>query len=92
MEQKILAGYDTREFVLVCRKSDLEQNNVKDGLFLVCKWEWEECNEPIKQFDLLLTKIEKNTVKLYPAPGNAIVIVQSVPYVRRCEYVEYIIE
>ena len=45
--------FDEREFVLVCRKSDYENNNIGDGVFLVLRKEWEDTdNNPIKTFDL----------------------------------------
>ena len=41
--------FDEREFVLVCRKSDYENNNIGDGVFLVLRKEWEDTdNNPIK--------------------------------------------
>ena len=73
--------FDEREFVLVCRKSDYEKKNVGDGVFLVLREEWEDKDDdPTKTFDLLLTSVKNGTVKLYPAPNNAVVIVQALPY------------
>ena len=79
--------FDEQEFVLVCRKSDYEKNNIGDGLYLIHKNEWEDTDEfSIKTFDLLLTKVENNTIRLYPAPNNAVVVVQTLPYSRREDY------
>lgn len=51
--------FDEREFVLVCRKSDYENNNIGDGVFLVFREEWEDTDDnSIKTFDLLLTSVE----------------------------------
>ena len=81
--------FDEQEFVAVCRKTDYENDNIGDGIFLVCKNEWEETDDySIKTFDLLLTSIEGNTIKLYPAPNNAVIIVQQLPYSRKSEYME----
>ena len=80
---------DEREFVLVCRKSDYENNNIGDGVFLVLRKEWEDTdNNPIKTFDLLLTAVDNGFVKLFPAPNNAVVIVQELPYSRKIDYME----
>ena len=38
--------------------------------------------------DLLLTAVENNVVKLYPAPNNAVVIFQTLPYSRKVDYIE----
>ena len=47
--------FDEREFVLVCRKSDYENNNIGDGVFLVLRKEWEDTdNNPIKTLTSLL--------------------------------------
>ena len=81
--------FDEREFVLVCRKSDYENNNIGDGVFLVLRKEWEDTdNNPIKTFDLLLTAVDNRFVKLFPAPNNAVVIVQELPYSRKIDYME----
>ncbi len=81
--------FDEREFVLVCRKSDYENNNIGDGVFLVLRKEWEDTNDDsIKTFDLLLTTVDNNIVKLYPAPNNSVVIVQRLPYSRKSDYME----
>ena len=77
--------FDEQEFVAVCRKSDYEKSNIGDDIFLVYRNEWEGREEEI---DLLLTKIENNTIKLYPAPNNGVVIVKSIPYSRKSEYIE----
>lgn len=81
--------FDEQKFVLVCRKSDYENNNIGDGVFLVLREEWEDTDDDfIKTFDLLLTSVENGTVKLFPAPNNAIVIVQELPYSRKSDYME----
>lgn len=77
--------FNEQEFVAVCRKTDYENNNIGDDIFLVYRNEWEGREEEI---DLLLTKIENNTIKLYPAPNNGVVIVKSIPYSRKSEYIE----
>lgn len=77
--------FNELEFVAVCRKTDYENNNIGDDIFLVYRNEWEGREEEI---DLLLTKIENNTIKLYPAPNNGVVIVKSIPYSRKSEYIE----
>lgn len=81
--------FDEREFVLVCRKSDYENNNIGDGVFLVLRNEWEDTDDySIKTFDLLLTSVENSIVRLYPAPNNAVVIVQTLPYSKKIDYME----
>ena len=81
--------FDEHKFVLVCRKSDYENNNIGDGVFLVLKEEWEDTDDDsIKTFDLLLTSVENGIVKLFPAPNDAIVIVQELPYSRKNDYME----
>lgn len=82
-------NFNEQEFVAVCQKTDYENDNIGDGILLVCKNEWEETDDySIKTFDLLLTSIEGNTIKLYPAPNNAVIIVQQLPYSRKSEYME----
>ena len=50
-------------------------------MFLVFREEWEDTDDnSIKTFDLLLTSVENETVKFFPAPNNAVVIVQALPY------------
>ena len=81
--------FDEQEFVAIFRKTDYENGNIGDGIFLVYKNEWEDTDDySIKTFDLLLTSIEGNTIKLYPAPNNAVIIVQQLPYSRKSEYME----
>ena len=92
--------FDEQEFVLVCRRNDYENGIIGDGLFLVSKEEWEDTDDysieewedtddySIKTFDLLLTAVENNVVKLYPAPNNAVVIFQTLPYSRKVDYIE----
>ena len=77
--------FNEQEFVAVCRKTDYENNNIGEDIFLVFRNEWEGREEEI---DLLLTKIENNIIELYPAPNNAVVIVKSIPYSRKSEYIE----
>lgn len=80
--------FNEQEFVAVCRKTDYENNNIGKDIFLVCRNEWEDIGEySTEEIDLLLTKIENNTIKLYPAPYNAVVIVKSIPYSRKSEYI-----
>lgn len=89
MNNKYIPMFDEQKFVLVCRKSDYENNNIGDGVFLVLREEWEDTDDDfIKTFDLLLTSVENGTVKLFPAPNNAIVIVQELPYSRKSDYME----
>ena len=85
--------FDEQEFVLVCRRNDYENEHgiIGDGLFLVSRGreEWEDTDDySIKTFDLLLTAVENNVVKLYPAPNNAVVIFQTLPYSRKVDYIE----
>ncbi len=81
--------FNEQEFVAVCRKTDYENNNIGKDIFLVCRNEWEDIGEySTEEIDLLLTKIENNTIELYPAPYNAVVIVKSIPYSRKSEYIE----
>ena len=81
--------FNEQEFVAVCRKTDYENNNIGEDIFLVYRNEWEETDDySIKTFDLLLTSIEGNTIKPYPAPNNAVIIVQQLPYSRKLEYME----
>ena len=92
--------FDEQEFVLVCRKNDYENGIIGDGLFLVSgiigdglflvsREEWEDTDDySIKTFDLLLTAVENNVVKLYPAPNNAVVIFQTLPYSKKVDYIE----
>ena len=89
MKNKYRPMFDEREFVLVCHKSDYVKNNISDGVFLVLRKEWEDTDyDPIKTFDLLLTSVENGAVKLFPAPNNAVVIVRSLPYSRKIDYME----
>lgn len=89
MKNKYTPMFDEREYVLVCRKSDYVNNNIGDGVFLVLKEEWEDVDhDSIKTFDLLLTSVENGAVKLFPAPNNAVVIVRSLPYSRKIDYME----
>lgn len=85
MKTLYMCMFNELEFVAVCRKTDYENNNIGDDIFLVYRNEWEGREEEI---DLLLTKIENNTIKLYPAPNNGVVIVKSIPYSRKSEYIE----
>ncbi|MEE1214823.1 MAG: hypothetical protein U0L04_07570 [Bacteroidaceae bacterium] len=89
MKNKYTFMFNEQEFVAVCRKTDYENNNIVDGIFLVYKKEWEDTDDySIKTFDLLLTSIDGNTIKLYPAPNNAVIIVQQLPYSRKSQYME----
>ncbi len=85
MLYKYTLMFNEQEFVAVCRKTDYENNNIGEDIFLVFRNEWEGREEEI---DLLLTKIENNTIKLYPAPNNGVIIVKSIPYSRNSEYIE----
>ena len=81
--------FDEQELVLVCRRSDYENGKIGDGLFLVSREEWEDTDDySIETFDLLLTAVENNVVKLYPALNNAVVIFQTLPYSRKVDYIE----
>ena len=89
MLYKYTLMFDKQEFVAVCRKTDYENNNIGKDIFLVSRNEWEDIGEySTEEIDLLLTKIENNTIELYPAPNNAVVIVKSIPYSRKSEYIE----
>lgn len=78
--------FDEQEFVLVCRRNDYENGIIGDGLFLVSREEWEDTDDySIKTFDLLLTTVENNVVKLFPAPNN---VLQTLPYSRKADYIE----
>ena len=89
MKNKYTLMFNEQEFVAVCRKTDYENNSIGNDIFLVCRNEWGDINEySTEEIDLLLTKIESNTIKLYPAPNNGVVIVKSIPYSRKSEYIE----
>lgn len=89
MKTPYICMFNEQEFVAVCRKTDYENNNIGKDIFLVCRNEWEDIGEySTEEIDLLLTKIENNTIELYPAPNNAVVIVKSIPYSRKSEYIE----
>jgi len=82
-------NFDEHELVAICRKSDYENNNIGNSIFLVCKNEWKDTDDySIKTFDLLLTSVENNTIRLYPAPNNAVIIVEQLPHSRKSEYME----
>lgn len=81
--------FDEQELVLVCCRSDYENGKIGDGLFLVSREEWEDTDDySIETFDLLITAVENNVVKLYPALNNAVVIFQTLPYSRKVDYIE----
>lgn len=81
--------FNEEELIAVCCKTDYDNNNIGDDIFLVCRNEWEEIDEnSTEEIELLLTSIENNTIKLYPAPNNAVVIVKSIPYSKKSEYIE----
>ena len=81
--------FDEQELVLVWRRSDYENGKIGDGLFLVSREEWEDTDDySIETFDLLITAVENNVVKLYPALNNAVVIFQTLPYSRKVDYIE----
>ena len=85
----LLYLFDEQEFVIVCRKTEEPNNIAEKELFLVSKGEWEDIdNDPTKTFDLLLTSIENNSIKLYPAPNNAVIIFKSLPYSEKSNYME----
>ena len=83
---KYIPMFDEQEFVLVCRRNDYENGIIGVGLFLVSREDTDDYS--IKTFDLLLTAVENNVVKLYPAPNNAVVIFQTLPYSRKVDYIE----
>jgi hypothetical protein len=88
MKTLYMCIFNEQEFVAVCRKTDYENNNIGDDIFLVYRNEWEDIDEhSTEEIDLLLTKIENNTIKLYPAPNNAVIIEKSIPYSRKSEYI-----
>ena len=81
--------FDEQELVLVCRRSDYENGKIGDGLFLVSREEWEDTDDySIETFDLLITAVENNVVKLYPALNISVVIFQTLPYSRKVDYIE----
>lgn len=83
---KYIPMFDEQAFVLVCRRNDYENGTIGDGLFLVSREEWEDTDDySIKTFDLLLTAVENNVVKLFPAPNN---VLQTLPYSRKVDYIE----
>lgn len=88
-KNKYIPMFDEQELVLVCRRSDYENGKIGDGLFLVSREEWEDTDDySIETFDLLITAVENNVVKLYPALNNAVVIFQTLPYSRKVDYIE----
>lgn len=81
--------FDEQEFALVCRRSDYENGIIGNGLFLVRREEWEDTDDySIKTFDLLLTEVENNMIKLFTVPNNAVVIFQTLPYSKKLDYIE----
>jgi hypothetical protein len=81
--------FNEQEFVAVCRKKDYENDNIGDNIFLVFRREWECTDESsIEEIDLLLSTVKNNTIDLYPAPYDAVVIVEQIPYSRKSEYME----
>ena len=81
--------FDKEEFVAVCKKHDYENGDIRDGIFLVFKNEWNNTDDdPMETFDLLLASVVNNIVKLYPMPNNAVVIVEEVPYSKKSDYIE----
>ena len=81
--------FDKEEFVAVCKKHDYENGDIRDGIFLVFKNEWNNTDDdPMETFDLLLASVVNNIVKLYPMPNNAVVIVEQVPYSEKSDYIE----
>lgn len=85
-KNKYILMFDEQEFVLVCRRNDYENGIIGDGLFLVSREEWEDTDDySIKTFDLLLTAVENNVVKLFPALNN---VLQTLPYSRKVDYIE----
>lgn len=81
--------FDKEEFVAVCKKHDYENGDIRDGIFLVFKKEWNNTDDdPMETFDLLLASVVNNIVKLYPMPNNAVVIVEEVPYSKKSDYIE----
>lgn len=83
---KYIPMFDEQAFVLVCRRNDYENGTIGDSLFLVSREEWEDTDDySIKTFDLLLTAVENNVVKLFPAPNN---VLQTLPYSRKVDYIE----
>ena len=81
--------FNEQEFIAVCRRTDYHNGTIGDNIFLVYRNEWEGMSEySTENFDLLLTSVKNNTIKLYPAPNNAVVIVQSLPYSRKSEFIE----
>lgn len=81
--------FDEQKFILVCRRSDYENDNIGDGLFLVDRKKWQDTDEySIKTFDLLMTSVKNDRVELYPDPNNAAIIHQTLPYSRKIDYIE----
>jgi hypothetical protein len=89
MKFKMELMFDKEEFVAVCKKHDYENGDIRDGIFLVSKNEWNNTDDdPMETFDLLLASVVNNIVKLYPMPNNAVVIVEEVPYSKKSDYIE----
>jgi len=55
----------------------------------VSRKEWEDTDDySIKIFNLLLTAVENNVVKLFHTPNNALVVFQNLPFSRKIDYIE----
>lgn len=80
--------YDTKEDVLVTRKSDYQNNDIDDEYFIVPKEEWFCEDDEFYCFHLFLTKIDENRISLFLTSGGNPVIFRELPLSRRTDYVE----
>lgn len=80
--------YDTKEDVLVTRKSDCQNNDIGDEYFIVPKEEWFCEDNEFNYFHLFLTKIDGNKISLFLTSKGNPVIFRELPLSRRTDYVE----
>lgn len=80
--------YDTKEDVLVTRKSDYQNNDIGDEYFIVPKEEWFCEDDEFNCFHLFLTKLDGNRVSLFLTSKGNPVIFRELPLSRRTDYVE----
>jgi len=80
--------YDENQLILVCRKSDYDNNNIGDGYYLVLKDEWEKEEESLDIFHLYLTKISDNEIQILTTANGTFIANQALPYKRKNEYME----
>lgn len=85
---KIILEYNERKFVLVCRKSDFEANNIGNGYFLVPEDEWLMPDDSISLFCLHITEFKDNQICAFFDANNKMVVNQALPLSRRSDYTE----